>query len=90
MNKDLLRAEDAKRITEDPLFKEAMDKVKKEVLDLWGAAGARDTEGREWLWLMYQATLRFENVFKTYLETGRLVDLEVARANVFQRMRNAL
>lgn len=70
------RGHAAQRILNDPIFKDAMAAVKQEVIDRWAAAPARDTEGREWLWQHYQVALKFEEVFSTMINTGKMADIE--------------
>lgn len=88
-DEEIQRSEAAKRIYNDPLFKEAMNLVRTEILKTWEDTPARDTEGREWLWQFHAAVNKFENVFKGWMETGKLAEMGKER-NIFQRMRNAL
>jgi hypothetical protein len=87
---EIARSEAAKRLYNDPLFKEAMDVVRREIIEKWEATPARDVEGREWLWQFHQAANKFDSVFKTWLETGKLAELGKEQPNVFERMRRAL
>ena len=89
-DEEIQRAEAAKRIYNDPLFKEAMTLVREEILRKWEATPARDTDGREWLWLFHQASNKFENTFKEWLETGKMAEIQKEQPSVFKRMRAAL
>jgi hypothetical protein len=72
---EMRRGEDAARILAEPLFKEAMEKVRSEVIAQWSAAPARDTQGREWLWQFYQVAAKFENTLVSVMETGKMASL---------------
>ena len=87
---EIARSEAAKRIYNDPLFKEAINLVRQEILRTWEETPARDTEGREWLWQFHAAVNKFDNVFKTWMETGRLAELGKSQPNVFERIRQVL
>ena len=87
---EIQRSEAAKRIYNDPLFKEAMKLVREEILRKWEETPARDTDGREWLWLFHQAANKFDNTFKTWLETGKMAEMQLERPNVFERIRKAI
>lgn len=51
----LARAEQARRITQDPVYVEAWDKVRQAILKNFEASPVRDVEGREHLYLMLKA-----------------------------------
>lgn len=72
LEQEIARSNDARFITENPLFKESMAKLKQGVIDLWAACPARDTPGREWLWQHYQVALKFEETLTEVLNTGKL------------------
>lgn len=87
---EIARSEAAKRIYNDPLFKEAMTLVRREILEKWESTPARDVEGREWLWQFHQAANKFDTVFKNWMETGKLAELGQQQPNVFERIRKAI
>lgn len=69
-----LRAEEASRILSTDAFLSALKDLREQTIAQWSACPARDTEGREWLWMFYQNTMRFEDVLKGYLATGKIQD----------------
>lgn len=87
---EIARSEAARRLYDDPLFKEAMAIVRQEILNTWTDTPARDVEGREWLWQFHQAANKFENVFKNWMETGKLAELGRERPSVFSRIKSAI
>lgn len=79
---EIRRGDEAAYITNHALFKEAMEMVKKDVIDKWSAAPARDKEGREWLWMFYQNALKFEEVFQTVINTGKMARIQQKQSAV--------
>jgi hypothetical protein len=71
-HEEVFRGENAKRLLNDKLFKEALETVRKEILQKWEETPARDSDAREWLWKLHQASLRFEGIFKGYIDSGKI------------------
>jgi hypothetical protein len=86
---EIQRADEAARIMGSALYQEAMRKLKQTVIDQWGAAPARDTEGREWLWQHYQVTLKFEELLTEILNTGKLSRALERERSIGERVRQA-
>lgn len=79
------RAVDAKAVLENPAFLQAMTRLREDMVDAWKAAPARDAEGREQLWRLYQTAERFEGLLQAILNEGayekaRLLDIERDKA----------
>ena len=68
------RGERATQLLNDPLMIEAFEAVRKEVISKWQDTPARDSDAREWLWKLHQASLRFEMIFKGFMDSGRIAD----------------
>jgi len=66
------RADDAKRILNDPVVKQALEGIKREIVSQWSGTPARDTEGREWIWRHLKVVEKFEGLLKGYIETGKI------------------
>lgn len=60
---EITRGEHAKRLLDDPLFKEAMDLVKQVVIDQWVALGVENKAQAEELKRLLWAANQFEAVF---------------------------
>lgn len=69
------KGEQAKRVLEDPVVKEALSAIRQEIIEQWSATPARDAEGREWVWRHYKVAERFEAMLRGYIETGRIEDM---------------
>ena len=83
---DAVRAEAAKQILGNPAFEMVLAELKKQAIDLWAATPARDTDGREWLWNFYQNTLKFEEVLKAYIATGKKLEYDRQQETLAKRV----
>jgi hypothetical protein len=79
------RGQDAKRLLDDPLLKEAFDAIEQEFVDQWKKAPVRDVEGREKLWLMLQLLNKVHSHLEAVMASGRL-----AEATLAQRLKRRL
>jgi hypothetical protein len=80
---ELQRGENARRILDDPLFIEAVETIRKEIEEQWQKSPARDTEGRERLYLAHKMLDKIEGHLQTVLASGKL-----AQATLAARVRN--
>ena len=72
MMDDKVRAQYAAQILDNAVFKQACEVIKNEVIQMWADCPARDHEGKEYLWQLYRNTTKFENIFRAYVESGKL------------------
>lgn len=73
----VLRAEKARQLLEEPLIKEFLDALERDVADAWKRCPIRDKEGQHELLLMVQTVLKFKALFAKCLADG-----EVAKADL--------
>lgn len=71
------RARQAQEILEHPLFREALDTYRQRLMAEWAASPARDTQGREALWLMVKTAEAVERHLSSLMETGQLASLQL-------------
>lgn len=86
----IYRADQAKALLKDPLLKDAFESCKKTILKTWETTPARDAEAREWLWKMYQASMRFEEVFKGYIDSGTVAREKLKQYSMKDRIKAVL
>lgn len=74
MNADdtIRRGHEADRLLTDPLFIEAFATVESEITAAWREAPARDSEGRERLWLMVQLLEKVRGHIATIAASGKI------------------
>ncbi|HET8730489.1 MAG TPA: hypothetical protein VFM34_05200 [Moraxellaceae bacterium] len=79
LDEEIRRAESARQVIEHPLFQEAFNTLRAEVVQQWETSPASDTEGREKLWLILKAADRAQAHLVSLMETGKLAAAEKHR-----------
>jgi hypothetical protein len=67
---ELKRAQLAKEVLDNEVYKESMAQLRDEILAKW--QNETDAEQREWLWSMIRASKRLEKVLEQTMVTGQL------------------
>tara|TARA_R110001583_G_scaffold90336_1_gene232172 strand:- start:40 stop:285 length:246 start_codon:yes stop_codon:yes gene_type:complete len=75
--KEIQRGQQAKRILEDPIYIEALQKVSQELDQEWINSPIRDTEGREKIYMMKKLLNVLHVQLKSVMETGKLATKQV-------------
>ena len=75
--KEIQRGQQAKRILEDPIFVEALQKVSQELDQEWINSPIRDTEGREKIYMMKKMLGILHVQIKSVMDTGKLASKQV-------------
>lgn len=81
-----LKSEEAARLLSNNVLLEALEDLRKETVARWSACPARDTEGREWLWMFYQSNLSFSEILKGYLATGKIEEFNKKQDGLMNRV----
>ena len=66
----IIRGEGARRILDDQIFRESMDKLEADICEAWAQMPIRDKEGQHELLLMMQTARKFKALLQTILQTG--------------------
>ena len=76
------RARQAAAVIESPVYQEAMESYEQRLMEEWQNSPARDTEGREKIWLMIKTAKTVRRNLEELMETGKLatIQLEQERA----------
>tara|TARA_Y100000310_G_scaffold42896_1_gene40060 strand:+ start:6414 stop:6662 length:249 start_codon:yes stop_codon:yes gene_type:complete len=69
---DEQRERNAKRLLEDPLFKEAFDVLRKDLMGRWEVSGSTESEARESIWLAMRLLDRLHGHITSIVETGHM------------------
>ena len=67
-----IREEQAKRLLNDELFKEAFSTLEKNLLDSWNSSGVSEVEAREQIWLSLRLLERIRLHLTSIVETGNM------------------
>lgn len=77
LEKEQQRGQQAKRILEDPIFVEALQKVSQELDQEWINSPIRDTEGREKIYMMRKMLGVLHVQLQSVMETGKLATKQI-------------
>ena len=69
---DERREEKAKRLLNDPLFIEAFEVLRKDLMGRWDHSGSDESEARETIWLAMRLLDKIYNHVESIVETGRM------------------
>ncbi len=65
----------AKALMSDPMFVEAFDTLKKELLGRWEHSGSTDIDARESIWLAIRLLDRIHGHIQSVIETGHMAEV---------------
>ena len=62
----------AQSLINDPLFNEAFDVLKEDLMNRWGSSGSADLEARESIWLAMRLLDKIHGHITSIIETGHM------------------
>lgn len=81
------RGRQARDLLDNHLLAKALKASKEEIIEMWESTPARDSEAREWLFKMYQASLRFEKVLLGYIDSGKIAQKDLKEKTLAEKIR---
>lgn len=75
--RELSRAQRAREVLDNPLYQEAFAGLRDQLRQEWEISPARDTEGRERLWLAINLLGKVEQHLNQAVQTGRMARMEL-------------
>ena len=66
------REQRAKNLLDNPLFKEAFEVLRKDLMDRWNASGSSELEARESIWLAMRLLDKLYGHVSSIVETGHM------------------
>lgn len=75
----IARGEEARSILESPIFIEAFESAEKDIVSQWMGSPARDSEGREKLWVYLAMLRKVRAHMERAIETGDMARIEIER-----------
>ena len=76
MNKEINRGNDAQRIMEEPLVKEAFDRIESGLIESMKLCPMSDRDTQHELILTMQLAHKFKAIFLEIMQTGRLAQMQ--------------
>lgn len=86
---EVKRGEEAQRLMEHPLFKEAMENVETGILDAMKESGLGDEKAHNKLVIALQIVGQIKKHMKTTMETGKLARIQLEKETLGQKLANA-
>jgi len=86
IERDRTRGVRARELLDNELVQEALTTLKDEYVRAWEASPARDSEGRERLWVMVKLVEKFRGHLEQVWDAGKLADdklVEIERRKKF-------
>jgi hypothetical protein len=80
IDEQIRRGDEAARVLAEPVLRDALEAMKREIISQWSAMPARDAEGREWVWRHYKVTERFEAMLRGFVETGKFERMKIEQS----------
>ena len=62
----------ANSLLNDPLFNEAFDEIKEDLMNRWNVSGSTEVEARESIWLAMRLLEKIHGHITSIIETGRM------------------
>jgi uncharacterized protein YecA (UPF0149 family) len=75
----LRRANQARQVFEQPIVKDTLDFMEREIMEQWKACPVRDLEAREALWRLAVTTSKFRELLRGTMESGKLAANQIQR-----------
>lgn len=75
----LRRSNQAKQVFEQPIVRETLDFMEREIMEQWTGCPIRDVEAREALWRMAVTTRKFRELLRGTMESGKIAADAIAR-----------
>ena len=72
---DEQRVSRAKNLLNDPLFNEAFDVLRKDLMNRWESSGSTELEARESIWLAMRLLDRIHTHISSVVETGHMNEI---------------
>lgn len=86
---EIKRGEEAERLMNHPMFKEALEGIKSGILDAMTRSAMGDDKTHNKLVMALQITSKIEGYFLEIMQTGELAKIQFERENVITRLKNA-
>lgn len=77
LERDIEMAEKAKEVLSNEAYIAAFETIEREIVEQWKAAPARDSEGRERLWLMQAMLTKLKASLESQIVGGKMASLEI-------------
>jgi len=86
---ELQRAREVEQILGNKYVREALDEIREALVEQWQRTPVVDVNLREKIWGIYNGAIKFEQVLRSHIETGKMAAIEVERKrSLAERLKN--
>jgi hypothetical protein len=89
-DEEVIRGHKASQVLENELVIEAFEECRKQIMLAWSQTPARDVEAREFIFKLHQASLRFEEIFKGYVDTGKVAADKIKQRSLMGKLKSIM
>lgn len=75
--REVERGHQAQLVLDSPVYRQAFDSMRQQLLDQWECSPARDTEGREKLWLAVGLLGKVQAHLQEAMQTGQMASMQL-------------
>lgn len=83
-HQEINRADMARQVLDNPVFKECLELVEKEIIEAWAQSNFRDNEGREKAWMMIVYGRKIRDILLSCIETGKMAQIQLEEKRRFR------
>lgn len=86
---ELRRAAECQQILGNRYVQEALNQIKEALVEQWSKTPVKDSELRDKIWGIYNGAVKFEEILRTHIETGKMVRVDEERKKTLaERLKN--
>jgi len=75
--REIDRGQQARIVIDSPIYREAIDGLREQLMSEWRDTTGRDTQGREQLWLAQNLLQRIETHLTQVMQTGQMASMQL-------------
>lgn len=79
LEEELTRAHECNAVLNNPYVREALSEIREALVSQWQRTPIVDTPLREKIWAIYNGALKFEELLRSHIETGKLAAIDIER-----------
>ncbi len=88
-DEELARANECAQILGNKYVREALSQIREALVEQWQRTPVAQTDLREKIWAIYNGAVKFEEILKSHIDTGKMAAIEMERKrSLLERAKN--